>query len=684
MVGGTGPDHDGFKPEYRPDIDGLRAVAILSVILYHAGIGLDGGYVGVDVFFVISGYLITQVLLTGNNYYLSVRGGLFSFWVRRIRRIVPALIFVLLVVSLVSVFLLMPDELQAYGESLLASSGFYSNVLFYSQAGYFDAPSLSKPLLHTWSLGIEGQFYLLFPLFLLLAPHRPKPRGWGIFALFVASLAGSIYGVYLNPSFTFYMLPTRAWELLFGSILALGFLRPIKEKPVNLFVQVVGFASIGWAIFFFSTNTRFPGASAILPAFGTFAVIYTRSDDKWASPVSYLLERPLLIHLGKISYSLYLWHWPILVLISYVYGRKPYQTEALEGLIIAIVLAVFTYRLVEIPYIRWHHSEKTKRLLLGGLVTAFLALLALGTLFKQSHGLPFRLSSAALAYAAGAKDVAPDAEHCHTLKPERVQNKQLCPLGIDTGKSPVFVVWGDSHAHALYGLFGNLARQHGVYGVHGSYSACPPLLGIEVATHINDECRRFNEAMLDYINRSNINTIFLVAYWSVYPQGLTPHGMDIGEQPFLVEQLGGRSSVKQSKWLFEKSLEQTVQKLTKAGRTIYILEQFPESTANIPLGLARATLFPFPHINYLRPSMRDVDARQSFVDGVFKRISEKYPITLIRTHDFFCWDGYCQIESNGRSLYRDSNHLSNFGANYAASILKPIFEKIGPSSVREQ
>lgn len=292
--------------KYRADIDGLRAIAVLVVIFFHAGIpGFSGGFVGVDVFFVISGFLITSIIVN------EIDEGKFSiarFYERRIRRIFPALFPVIVFTVVAGAFLYDFVSFKELGKSIVATTLFSSNIHFWHQAGYFDTESIRKPLLHTWSLAVEEQFYIVFPL-LLLAINRfgkklylPWLLGIGLLSLFA-----SIYGIYSNPSVTFYMVPTRAWELLAGSILALQRIPLLKSNSYRNLFSVTGFGLICYSVVCYTEATLFPGANALAPVIGASLIIYSGMEGGASTVKKFLSVKPL-VSIGLISYSLYLWH----------------------------------------------------------------------------------------------------------------------------------------------------------------------------------------------------------------------------------------------------------------------------------------------------------------------------------------------------------------------------------------
>jgi len=333
---------------YRPEIDGLRAIAILPVVLYHAGVpAFHGGFVGVDVFFVISGFLITSIILT------ELDQGSFSltkFYVRRIRRIFPALFFMLAACYPLAFLMLGPGEMKEFAGSVVSSALFYSNIYFWQQSGYFATAAELKPLLHTWSLAVEEQFYVVFPaLAWLTAGLATRNRIWLFAAIAVASLGIAQYMVAGQSAAAFFMLHTRFWELLLGAIAALG-LRTLPAQSIAghgaaPYLSAVGLIGIGVAVTSFDANTPFPGVSALLPCLGATLVLVFASPRHWVGAL--LASRPM-VFIGLISYSLYLWHYPLLAFVRHMTEK---EDAALLGAacVAAVAMAAFSWRYVERP-----------------------------------------------------------------------------------------------------------------------------------------------------------------------------------------------------------------------------------------------------------------------------------------------------------------------------------------------
>src|SRR6056297_20083 len=336
---------------YRADIDGLRALAVLPVLAFHAGLApFSGGFVGVDVFFVISGYLIAGLILP------RIRAGRFSlleFYERRARRLLPALFVVMAVSGALAAALFLPAELREFGQSAVAATLFASNVLFSRETGYFETEAALKPLLHTWSLGVEEQFYLLFPLLLMALAARRAGRVALVpvlAALALASLALAAWAVPRAPAFAFYLLPTRLWELMLGALLAVAPLPALRRRAVREAAAAAGLAAILWAMLRYSEATPFPGPAALLPCLGAALVIHAGASGPTA--VSRALSLGPVVFVGLISYALYLWHWPVLVFAEYAAVRELTTVETGAALALSGVLAALTWRFVERPFRR--------------------------------------------------------------------------------------------------------------------------------------------------------------------------------------------------------------------------------------------------------------------------------------------------------------------------------------------
>jgi peptidoglycan/LPS O-acetylase OafA/YrhL len=425
--------------EYRREIDGLRALAVIPVILFHAGFEVfSGGYVGVDVFFVISGYLIASIVMTEMS---AERFSLARFYERRARRILPALLLVVAVCIPAAYALLLPSEMKEFGQSLVATMTFSSNILFWSQTGYFEGAAEMKPLLHTWSLAVEEQFYLFFPLFMMLAWRWGRAWLTALLILVaIASLALAQWGALHKPIAAFFLLPTRAWELIIGVLVALHLSRP-GQKEVPLAVRngasLLGAGLLLFAIFGFDQRTPFPGLYALVPTVGTALIIVYCAPQTWVGKV---LCSSAFVGVGLISYSAYLWHQPLFAFAKHA-GLPSHHTALYGGLsLLALALAYGSWRFVETP-IR-HARHITRRQMAGFSFAGCSAVAVLGAVAHAADGFVDRL--------------APEDRYLATVSPgvygeyvrKRFDDLHHVPFKVGDQRVKVLVV-GDSFAKDL-------------------------------------------------------------------------------------------------------------------------------------------------------------------------------------------------------------------------------------------
>jgi peptidoglycan/LPS O-acetylase OafA/YrhL len=452
--------------KYRAEIDGLRALAVVPVILFHAGFELfSGGFVGVDVFFVISGYLITTIILS------ELEQGKFSivnFYERRARRILPALFIVMLVCIPFAWFWLLPRDMKDFSESLVAVPFFASNILFWRESGYFDAAAELKPLLHTWSLAVEEQYYVLFPIFLMLFWRLGKRWVWVTLGLvFVASLAVAEWAAYNKPSAAFYLLPTRGWELLIGAFAAF-YLSKVNRKDFGKGLSEVagwfGVALIMYAVFAFSKATPFPGFYALVPTIGTVLVILFATQQ---TTVGKFVGNKAFVGIGLISYSAYLWHQPLFAFAKQRSLLEPNQFVFLILSIWALILAYFSWRFVEAPF-RNKSLISRRRVFLFSLVGSFLFVcvglfgqLTDGKFYGRINGPIFDLDRRVNVN----QGLSIDCEGDYNVSPN-----------CSTSDKPEVLLWGDSYAMHL--AQGFLASNPSIGLVQKTVSVCGPFIGI--------------------------------------------------------------------------------------------------------------------------------------------------------------------------------------------------------------
>lgn len=664
-----------FSPSmpYRRDIDGLRAVSILCVVLFHAGLGmLPGGFIGVDVFFVISGFLIAGIIRR------KAQEGRFSvlvFWERRARRILPPFVVMTAAVAALSLLLLPPGDMHGFGMQAQAAGLFVSNILFYLQSGYFDAASGSKPLLHTWSLSVEEQFYLMAPLLALLASRLDGRRSTAVlFAAFLVSLGASVYETPRDSSAAFYLLPTRAWELLTGALLAFGAKPRAGNRRLRDAAGLAGLGAIALAALGFSEATPFPGLAALLPCLGAAAVLWSSEGAQGPSLAGRMLSMRPLVLLGLISYALYLWHWPLLVLARYYLLRDPSPGEAAAVIVVAVAVSVVSYRLVEQPVRR-----RTVLAPRGWLMVAAVGVLALcvgfGTAARETGGFPQRLDAQALRYARAADDRSPDYDRCANLRPEQVERGELCHLGMRTNGQPAFIFWGDSHVDILVVLLRQLTDAFGLNGLQASYASCPPLLEVDVGVPSPGfRCREFNQAVLTTVAAGRIPNVILMARWSAYLTGVVDPTRRDGKPLAISDGVTGGGN----RDVFARGLWRTLEALSAVGARVYLVEQIPDALVPVPTALAVNTLLKRPK-NLLQPSRAFTEEWQAPVQALLREAEGRYGATVIRTHGRLCDERYCRVERDGEALYMDSHHLSHVGAHFMKEAFEPAFAGIRAS-----
>jgi peptidoglycan/LPS O-acetylase OafA/YrhL len=445
--------HSNKTPVHRADIDGLRSFAIMPVLAYHAGIHLvSGGFVGVDIFFVISGFLITQVLVRD---FESERFSLIAFYERRVRRILPALIVVMLVTTAVYFYYSLPAEFIDYSKSLMTAALSVSNVFFWLSSSYFDPASADRPLLHTWSLGVEEQFYVFWPLLLMVGYRWFRGRLLlAVTILTVVSFVVSVYGVFHDRSATFYLVHTRAWELFGGALLSIGaFSKPLGRATREI-LGLLGLALIVGSIFLINQLMPFPGATAFPPCLGAALVILAGRDGD--STVSRIMSLKPLVFIGLISYSLYLWHWPIIVFqhnyALLMTGGSEFTRKVVE-MVVSIVMATLSWWFVEQPF-RFGRHRPARAPLFRYAAVATAILLALGGAGIALRGVPSRYTAHEL-WVANYHDKIEiyRTGHCFIVAgvgpSDRLENE--C-IALDPNRKNMLLI-GDSHAAELwYGL----------------------------------------------------------------------------------------------------------------------------------------------------------------------------------------------------------------------------------------
>ncbi|MHC8389104.1 acyltransferase family protein [Pseudomonas sp. MDT2-39-1] len=646
---------------YRRDIDGLRAIAVIAVVLFHFGApGFTGGFVGVDVFFVISGYLITSIIW---NQRQAGRFSFVDFWARRARRILPALFAMIIAVLAVGWFLLAPKDYEELGRSVRYQVMFVSNILFMRQDGYFDVASDLKPLLHTWSLAVEEQFYIVFPLLLTLLSSRLKHWRLALFAVLMVSFGLSVWAVAHHPEKAFFLLPMRAWELLAGAMLAVAPRSQWRLTTVGAqVVSLTGFGLILLAVVGYDRSTPFPGIAALLPTLGVVALIWANGHRQ--TLVGGLLASRVLVGLGLISYSWYLWHWPVFVFSSYASVDEPGPFDVAGLILLSLVLGYSSWRFVETPFRERRLLAGRRQILLAAGVGVLVLGLA-GQALRWTDGLPSRLSDEALQYAK-AKEWRPELMRC-LADDNTPDDKLFCHYGTSALSSRV-LVWGDSHATALIPVFDDGAQKHGASVILASSTGCIPVEGLE---H-DQRCARFNRRVEQALKPQSVSDVVLVARWSLYLYGDAK-----GDLGHVLRDSRGRYDRASAEQQLAEGLQATVRQLRSGGHRVWLIKEAPLQPFSPPYRLSRLAMLHRP-TEGVGQAVAEHFKRQAFISQLFAQIAAANPgVTVVDPAPLLCDQaGLCRAELDGHSLYTDDNHLSEVGARFIAPVLEPLFKRL--------
>ena len=633
--------HPGLA--YRPDIDGLRAVAILAVLFYHAQMPFfSGGYIGVDVFFVISGYLITHIILrdcAGANF------SLLGFYERRVRRIVPALVPVLVFVIVAAAVWLLPYEVKQASRSVLSALTFTANFEFWRQSGYFVPSARFTPLLHTWSLAIEEQFYLFYPLPLIfLAKRSKRTLGISLGCLFMGSLAMSLWATRYHEDAAYYFTPSRAWELLMGCLLVLCPVRVGMPRWLREVMSLSGIAAILYSVMTFSSNVRmyFPAPAALLPCLGGALLIHAGSLGP--SLVTRALSWRPVVAVGLLSYSLYLWHWPFFVFAHiwhiWAFGVPVDRSVRVLLILLSLVVAAISWKWIEQP-IR-NRKVLVMRKPLFAAAGACAACIGVVALFGLMSGWAGRVKpeAAQIAEIAGYRQ-RPIATELFGPKTCHVTHIRSYDAGIcfhpQVGVSNI-LLWGDSHAGHFSRILSQFLQRNNGHLLQATYAACKPFLN--KAPTISDECLQFNRMVAKVAADMPIDVAVISAQWAM--------GGAFAKDP-----------VGRAQWFAE--IGRTVKLFQDRHIPVILIGQSPRYLVPLPFLLSRAVEEGRP----LGPTAdKYLDPRVFAWEPRMKAMFGNMPgVTYVSVLDDMCPEGHCSPFAKGNvPMFFDTEHYTLEGA----------------------
>lgn len=668
---------------YRREVDGLRAVAVLPVILFHAGLSsFSGGFVGVDVFFVISGYLITTIVFG------ELEEGKFSlarFYERRARRILPALFVVTVATAVAAWFILLPEDLKELGKSLLAVALFSSNFLFWNESGYFDTSAEYLPLLHTWSLAVEEQYYMLFPLLAAALFRRGRQAVVvGLATVALGSFALAQWGATAHPNAAFYLLPFRAWELMVGALAAVYLSRSglplLRADSLSGFLAGAGLVMIGLSVHLYDRATPFPGIYALLPAIGAVLIIlFARPNNL----VGRLLGTKALVYIGLLSYSAYLWHQPLFALARRASLEEPHMRVFLALSVATFVLAYFTRHLVEQPF-RSPSKVSRRSIFIGSGATAAVVV-GLAFVLYGNKGFPDRIDNyAKVADTFRWQDLAKPCGSEPSL-PTGVQ--ALCRLPDPDKVTRVDVaLFGDSHADAFLPAVVAATNQRDSTPAYMGLGGCIPLIGVDVraGNWPAGVCQTLAQEQYNFAVKTRPQNVLLVGRWSMYID--TEDSASSARKYYLVEDKSNPLSKEHSREVFVRGLERTVRAYEALGAKVFFVEQVPQQLADPRAVFHRINqrgMWGLPEaeaaIERNSVSQEVMSKQQALLRRLLDQVPEIEGFTVLRPESHFCTGGKCLMGDKDGPFYHDKDHLNIRGAEHVGPwLVTRMSEANGP------
>ena len=647
--------------KYRPEIDGLRALAVIPVIFFHAGFkSFSGGYIGVDIFFVISGYLITTILIDEfqNNSFSII-----NFYERRARRILPALYFVMLACIPFAYIWMLPNQLKEFSQSLVAVSLFISNLFFWKKSGYFDSATDEMPLLHTWSLAVEEQYYVIVPILLLILWRFGKNKIFWIIVLLAAiSLLLSEWGYRNHSNANFYFAPTRAWELFAGAIAA--FLVQKKRVQKHNLLSLIGLIAILFSIFVYDKTTPSPSVYILLPVIGTMILIMFAQKD---TQVAKILSNKLLVGLGLISYSAYLWHQPLFAFARIRLSNEPSKMIMMVLILLSLILAVMSWKFVENKF---RKKTISRSIIFLGAAIGLIIFIIIDVLVDKNNGFQERFPEQIIKLDNFRKQQeAIRRSSCDSIS--GFSKQERCILGNKENIKGVLI--GDSHAQMLWGSLNKTLNDIGIGMYSFAGGGCPPIFNVYRRDIADNECDKYNKDVYKFIlENKEIKYILFSARWTIYVErerfDNKEGGVETGDDAFLdiiVNGVKEKNSEELRKVKLLRNIKTSLNKFSNLGKKIYIVSPVPEVGFVPAVKMIKSRFF---NKELIAPTHSyDVFLERNYrVRSLLHNFQEdNEKINIFDISNVFCnkITQRCNtFKDISKPLYYDDDHLSSYGA----------------------
>lgn len=635
---------------YRSDIDGLRTIAVFVVILNHAGFTFfSGGFVGVDVFFVLSGFLITSIIypkIVEQNFSIG------WFLSRRIKRLMPVLFFIITITMIAFTIVMLPQDLMKFYRSIIWVLLYAGNFFMWiHHGGYFDGNSQEAPLLHTWSLAVEEQYYFVWPIMLIMSIKLfgPKLTSWFSVAIFIALTVFSQWGTEVTVGAAYYLLPTRFFELLLGSCLAIFWQRlPITGKIVHNLLSIIGLGLIIGSALILTEHSSFPGYNALYPTIGAALLIYSQKGF-----INKLLATRPMVFTGNISYSLYLWHWPIFALMRYMSIDLTFPIQLL-CITITYILSIFSYYYIEQPFRKSRINSFTPvAIKFYAIPTLVLVLVSMYGIGQQGYQSRFEPKIVEMEHALNTHS-SESRKACHSaFRDHQRLPVNSCIIGekSDSNIMKGVFIFGDSHANHIVPFVSELIKDADTWGQDYTLDRCLPIVGLNWGGSLYkaERCKERNYKALQHIQDNGFKYVVMAASWP-----------GIGTNRIFSDVDRVTNNLQKTR-LFESKLLNSVELIMETGAIPVLVEDTPTLAGKSPKCPIKKLVF-----NDSLDCDISLEAN-TFISDAFSKIKNKYPqVIIIKPSELYCDKGTCTMELSGLPLYRDDDHLNEEGAKVLA------------------